>query len=112
LPHIGINLPRPGNIGVASGLIAFPPLCQAAVVAEIGIPWIQFSSLVAVLNGAIIFALVVIGQAAAVKGQSQAGSEIDGLIIVLDGQAVFALVVVSNLTRAHDQDFSTSYPSY
>src|SRR5258708_20549377 len=52
--HIGIHLPRLGDIGVSSGLVTSFSLDQTAVVVRVGIVRVQLHRLLAVPEGAIV----------------------------------------------------------
>src|SRR5262245_49677787 len=61
---------------------------------------LELDGLIVVLDGAIVLALVVVGDAAIGVGGGRLGVELDRLAVVLDGAVVFALQPVGDTAAA------------
>ena len=70
---------RRGSVGVPARLIAFLLLCEPAGVEGPGEIRIQSDCLIEILDGAVVLALDLVGEAAAVEGIGVIGFEPDGL---------------------------------
>src|SRR5215472_13311838 len=90
LPEIGIDLPRRGDVGVAAGPVARLLFRQAADVVRDRIVRRELDGLGLVLDGAVVEAFVVIGEAAVGIGVGLVRIERDGAVEIGDGVVVAA----------------------
>jgi hypothetical protein len=66
-------------------------VCKFAVVDRLRVCWLEVDNLVQVLDGAVVFALFFLSEAAVVESLCVLRIKLDRPVIVLDGAVVFAL---------------------
>src|ERR1039457_2062397 len=89
-----LQLPRLGDVGIATSGVALRLLGHSAIVEGTGVVRIELDGLVVVVDGAVVLAFVEVGVAAIGEGQGVVRIELDGLVEILDGAVVLAFVGV------------------